>query len=173
MNKILLIFLISIVTISCRDNNLRNQTTNEVSLNQSTKLDDQATSELKRFEIKGTEVHQLKSSTNQRRYDLYVKLPKSYSKSDKKFPILILTDSDYSFPLVTSITRRLNVEEFIIVGISYSKGDKPTISRTRDYTPTFSPNEPRGHSKESRLASGKADDFVTFIKNDIFLFLEN
>ena len=104
---------------------------------------------------------------------MYVKLPKSYSKTDKKFPVLILTDSDYSFPLVTSINRRLNVEEFILIGISHSKGEKNTISRTRDYTPTYSPNEPRGHSKEARLASGKADNFVTFIKNDVFQFLEN
>lgn len=173
MNKVLLIFLISIATTSCRDNTPINQSTNKASSNQSTKLDDQAANELKPFEIKGTEVHQLKSSTNQKTYDLYVKLPKSYSKPDKKFPILILTDSDYSFPLVTSITRRLSVEEFIIVGISYSKDDKATISRTRDYTPTFSPNEPRGHSKESKLASGKADDFVAFIKDDVFAFLES
>jgi predicted alpha/beta superfamily hydrolase len=173
MNKLVLIFSILIITISCKNENFKSESSNKALLNKNTEQSDKSITETKEFTIKGTEVHQIKSTVNKKVYDLYVKLPKSYSKSDKKFPILILTDSDYSFPLVTSINRRLNVEEYILIGISYSKGEKSTISRTRDYTPTYSPNELRGHSKESRLASGKADDFVAFIKNDVFLFLEN
>ncbi|UOB18656.1 alpha/beta hydrolase [Abyssalbus ytuae] len=173
MNKLFLIFLILITTISCKNENLKSESLNKGPLYKNTEELDKSATDTKEFKIKGTEVHQIKSSINQKAYDLYVKLPKSYSKTDKKFPILILSDSDYSFPLVTSINRRLNVEEYILIGISYSKGDKSTISRTRDYTPTYSPNEPRGHSKEARLASGKADNFIAFIKNDVFRFLEN
>ncbi|TPN82764.1 alpha/beta hydrolase [Aquimarina algicola] len=171
MNKFLSIFIIIIITISCSDGSQKNKTIEEFNVSNKA-IPNKEETRLKSFEIKGTEVHSIKSTINQKSYELYVKLPKSYSSSDKQYPILILTDSDYAFPLVTSITRRLNVEEFITVGISYSKDDKPTVSRTRDYTPTYSPNEPRGHSKESRLASGKADDFISFIKNDIFPFLE-
>ncbi len=172
MNKLLLIFLILFITTSCKDKKLKSESLHKVSSNKNLEQSDNLTTEIKEFTLKETEVHQITSTINQKIYDLYIKLPKSYSKTDKKFPILILTDSDYSFPLVASINRRLNVEEFILIGISYSKGEKNTISRTRDYTPTYSPNEPRGHSKESRLASGKADNFVAFIKNDVFGFLK-
>lgn len=172
MNKLLSVLIIAIIAISCSGGNQKNKTIDE-SNSDNEVITDKEVAKLKSFEIKGTEVHPIQSTINQKHYELYVKLPESYSSSDKKYPILILTDSDYAFPLVTSITRRLNVEEFIIVAISYSKGDEPTISRTRDYTPTFSPNEARGHSKESRLASGKADEFIAFIKNDLFPFLED
>lgn len=158
------------VTISCGDRSQKNETIEEPNGGSKAILNEEET-RLKSFEIKETEVHPITSTINQKSYELYVKLPKSYSNSNKQYPILILTDSDYAFPLVASITRRLHVEEFITVGISYSKGDKATISRTRDYTPTYSPNEPRGHSKESRLASGKADDFIAFMENDVFSFL--
>ncbi len=172
MKKLFLIFLTLLVIISCKDGNLKSESLNKASLNINQEQSENLITETKEFTLKGTEVHQIKSTINQKTYDLYVKLPKSYSKTDKKFPILVLTDSDYSFPLVTSINRRLNVEEFILIGISYSKGEKNTTSRTRDYTPTYSPNEPRGHSKEARLVSGKADNFVSFIKNDVFAFLK-
>lgn len=171
MNKFLSLLLIAIIAISCNDRSRKNKSIDS-SHNPQETITNKEIVEPKSFEIKGTEVHSLKSTVNQKSYELYIKLPKSYSNSNKPYPILILTDSDYAFPLVTSITRRLNVEEFITVGISYSKEDKPTVSRTRDYTPTYSPNEPRGHSKEARLASGKADNFISFIKNDIFPFLE-
>lgn len=171
MNKFLALLFIATMVICCTDKHSKNK-----KIKGSHHLQETVTVpeivELKPFEIKKTEVHSIKSRVNQKTYELYIKLPKSYSKSNKKYPILILTDSDYAFPLVTSITKRLDVEEFITVGISYSKGDKPTVSRTRDYTPTYSPNEPRGHSKESKLASGKADDFISFMKNDVFPFLE-
>ena len=159
------------MVISCSDKNSKNKTTDSSHKHQGT-ITDQEIIQFKSFELNGTEVRSIKSTINQKSYELYIKLPKSYSNSNKQYPILILTDSDYAFPIVTSITRRLNVEEFITVGISYSKEDKPTVSRTRDYTPTYSPNEPRGHSNEARLASGKADNFISFIKNDIFPFLE-
>lgn len=172
MNRFLLILFISIITISCSDENRKNKTTNVPDSGKEVIPTEEGKDDLKSFEIPDTEVHSLISTINKKTYDLYVKLPKSYSNSEEQYPVLILTDADYSFPLVTSIARRVNTEEFIIVGISYSKEDTPGISRTRDYTHTNSPNEPRGHSKESRLASGKADDFIAFIKNDVFRFLE-
>lgn len=172
MNKFLLTLFIVTITISCGDKNRKNKTPDNPDSVEEVNLTNEVTVNLKSFEIKGTEVHSLVSTINKKTYELYVQLPKSYSNSKKQYPVLILTDADYSFPLVASITRRINTEEFITVGISYSKEDTPEVSRTRDYTPTNSPNEPRGHSKESRLASGKADDFIAFIKNDVFPFLE-
>jgi predicted alpha/beta superfamily hydrolase len=88
----------------------------------------------------------------------------------------VLTDAGYAFPLVSSIYKRLywanKIEEFIIVGISYSKGEHFGISRTRDYTPTYSPNEPNYYSKEARLVSGQADNFINFMNQELFSFLQ-
>ncbi|NQZ78817.1 MAG: alpha/beta hydrolase [Ekhidna sp.] len=172
MHKTILLIFISLISIACkkeaRTNNITNETISDKVITPTI-----TETKPKPFEIDGTEVHSIKSSTNQKFYELYVKLPPSYTNGDKQYPILILTDSHYSFPLVTSITKRLKTEEFITVGISYSKGDKGTVSRTRDYTPTYSPDEPRGHNRESRLASGKADDFITFMRDDVFEFLDS
>ncbi len=174
MNKFLSILTIVIIAMSCSNGNKKNKTTGDKIYSNNEVISDNEAKKLTSFEIQGTEVHQIQSTTNQKHYKLYVKLPNSYTSSpDKKYPILVLTDSDYTFPLVTSINRRVKTEEFIIVGISYSIGDSPGVSRTRDYMPTNSPNEKRGHSKESRLASGKADDFIAFIESDVFPFLEN
>ena len=126
----------------------------------------------KPFTIERSEIHPITSSVNDKTYHLDIKLPRSYHSAEENFPIVVLTDSDYSFPLVSSISRRIELEEFILVGISYSHGDDAAVSRTRDYTPTNSPNEPRGHSEESRLASGGADNYITFIQNDVIPYLQ-
>lgn len=172
MNRFLLMLVVATATTSCGAAIHKNNTTSEHDTDTGVALAKGVAADSKAFEIKGTEVHSVISTINEKSYELYVKLPTSYPNSEELYPVLVLTDADYSFPLVTSIARRLDTEEFIIVGISYSKGDTPGVSRTRDYTPTYAPNEPRGHSQESRLASGKADNFIAFIRNDVFPFLE-
>lgn len=142
------------------------------------KLDSTPSIEEKRkFTIPNSEVFPLKSKYTKKEYDIYIKLPSGYAKSKKQYPILILTDAGYAFPLVSSIYRRLKfsnkIDEIIIVGISYAKGEHFGISRTRDYTPTFSPNEPNGYSKEARLSSGQADNFIRFMKNELIPYLDN
>lgn len=143
-----------------------------------TKLDSTISIEEKRkFTLPNSEVFPLKSTHTKKEYDIYVKLPSGYAKSKKQYPILVLTDAGYAFPLVSSIYRRLKfsnkINEIIIVGISYAKGEHFGISRTRDYTPTYSPNEPNGYSKEARLNSGQADNFIMFMKNELIPYLDN
>ncbi|KAF9657794.1 alpha/beta hydrolase-fold protein [Tenacibaculum sp. ZH5_bin.1] len=129
----------------------------------------------RKFVIPNSEVLSLKSKYTKKEYDIYIKLPRGYSKSKKQYPILVLTDAGYAFPLVSSIYTRLKfsnkIDEIIIVGISYAKGEHFGISRTRDYTPTYSPNEPNGYSKEARLKSGKANNFIMFMKNELIPYL--
>ena len=64
------------------------------------------------------------------------------------------------------------IQESILVGISYSRGDDRGVSRTRDYTPTFSPMEKSGHSSASRLASGHAKEYVEFIADQVIPLLQ-
>ncbi|WP_350293972.1 alpha/beta hydrolase-fold protein [uncultured Croceitalea sp.] len=146
--------------------------------NQSVKLElDISKNEKRKFTLPDSEIFPIKSNHTNKEYDIYVKLPKGHGKTDKKYPILVLTDAGYAFPLVSSIYRRLkfskNINEIIIVGISYAKGEHFGISRTRDYTPTYSPNESNGYSKEARLSSGQADSFIMFMKNELIPYLDS
>jgi len=98
------------------------------------------------YELLGTEVWDVPDPATGRTYQLFVNLPASYGKEpQRRYPVLYVTDADYAFPIVRQIARRLNVEgpkieEFILVGLSYAKGDDGVTSRRRDYTPT--PNGP-------------------------------
>ena len=94
----------------------------------------------------GTEVWDVPDPVSQKGYQVFVSLPASYQKEPyRRYPVLYVTDANYAFPVVREISRRLNVEhaqiaDFILVGLSYAKGEDGTQSRNRDYTPT--PNGP-------------------------------
>ncbi len=127
------------------------------------------------YRIGNTRIHQVKSSINQKEYELYVHLPRSYAHKEKHFPLVLVNDSDFSFPLAAGMTKLLmgnDMREVILVAVSYSKGDNMGISRTRDYTPTFAPDETSFHSVEAKQVSGKAKDYITLIEKDVFPLLE-
>ena len=44
--------------------------------------------------------------------------------------------------------------------------------RTRDYTPSYSPNEPNGHSSESRKVSGHAKEYTAFLADQVIPLLQ-
>lgn len=94
------------------------------------------------YALLGTEVWDVPDPASGRDYQVFVSLPASYAKEPaRRYPVLYVTDADYAFPLIRQIARRLNVErpqlrDFILVGLSYAKGDDPVQSRRRDYTPT-------------------------------------
>lgn len=127
------------------------------------------------FSIPDTETRHISSSSNGKDYELYVKLPSSYDESpDTEYPLIVLNDASYAFPIVTSMVRRMagaDIQDAIVVGVSYSKGDDAGVSRTRDYTPTNSPDEPNGHSAESRRHSGHSYEYMTFLAEEILPFI--
>lgn len=94
------------------------------------------------YEIADSEVWDVPDPVSRRGYQVFVALPPSYAKEpQRKYPVLYVTDADYAFPVLRQISRRLNiegpkVEEFILVGLSYAKGEDGMVSRRRDYTPT-------------------------------------
>jgi len=94
------------------------------------------------YEILGTQVFDLADPQGQIPYQIFVSLPPSYEQQPQRsYPTVYVTDADYGFPMLRLIGRRLNgarpqVEEFIVVGLSYEKGQDPMASRRRDYTPT-------------------------------------
>jgi uncharacterized protein len=122
------------------------------------------------FKIRNTHTLQIKSETSGLEYELYIRLPSDYSESDKKYPVAVLNDTGYSIAVASGIVHLMagrDIEDVIIVGISYSKGHNPLLSRTRDYTPTYAPKENRGHSLEVQKFSGKASQYINFISDEV------
>ncbi|MEI9957237.1 MAG: alpha/beta hydrolase-fold protein [Ferruginibacter sp.] len=102
-------------------------------------------------------------------YQLQISLPGGYKNSNKKYPVIYVMDSQWDFPLVTSIYGQQYfdgfIPEVIIVGVTWEGNHpNPDSLRARDYTPTM----------ESRLPqSGGADKFLSFMKDELFPFIES
>jgi hypothetical protein len=119
--------------------------------------------------IPGSEVRKITSSiVAGQEYELHILLPGGYKNSSKKYPVVYLMDSQWDFPLVKSIYGQQYydgfIPELIVVGVTWG-GEKPNPDslRARDYTPT----------NEARLKqSGGADNFLSFMKNELFPFME-
>lgn len=125
------------------------------------------------YTLDHTEVRDLRAASLKRDYQLFVALPDSYRDSTRTYPVVFVTDANYAFPLVRSIAQRLSrhagMEETIVVGLSYAKGDTGVYSRRRDYTPTV----PRKHDYRSDMAGrplalGEAPAYARFIARDVF-----
>lgn len=112
------------------------------------------------YEIIDSEVWDVPDPASGRGYQVFVALPPSYAKQpERRYPVLYVTDADYAFPIIRQISRRLNVEgpqieEFVLVGLSYGKGEDGMVSRRRDYTPTS--NGPRNAPAGAVHGEGQA-----------------
>jgi len=77
---------------------------------------------------------------NGQEYVLQVSLPAGYDKSNKKYPVVYLMDSQWDFPLVTALYGEQYfdgfIPELIIAGITWGgTHPNPDSLRARDYTP--------------------------------------
>lgn len=126
------------------------------------------------YVLAGTQVWTVPDPVSGRDYEVFVSLPASYeAEPQRRYPVLYVTDADYAFPILRQIARRVNlngpvIEEFILVGLSYSRGDTGGVSRNRDYTPT--PNGPRN---ASAAVHGGGAAYQTYLKTEAIPFIEN
>lgn len=126
------------------------------------------------YVLKGTQVWTVPDPVSGRDYEVFVSLPASYEANpQRRYPVLYVTDADYAFPIIRQVARRVNLdgprlEEFILVGLSYSRGDSGVVSRNRDYTPT--PNGPRSASSNLH---GQGAAYQTYLKNEVLPFIDN
>jgi predicted alpha/beta superfamily hydrolase/glyoxylase-like metal-dependent hydrolase (beta-lactamase superfamily II) len=123
--------------------------------------------------LDGTEVRDVHARALNRDYQVFVALPESYRSSSRRYPVLFVTDAAYGFPVTRGIAQRLakhaGLEEAIVVGLSYARGDSAVYSRRRDYTPSV----PRSQRYESdtpgrAAAFGEAQAYAGFIADDVF-----
>ena len=101
-------------------------------------------------------------------YVLQIYLPSGYDKSNKKYPVVYLMDSQWDFPLLTALYGQQYYDGFvpdvIIVGITWGGiHPNPDSLRVRDYTPTKDNSSPQ---------SGGAHQFLSVIKNEVFPIVE-
>lgn len=132
--------------------------------------------ELPAFSLPNSEVRTIHANSNKKDYELYIQLPESYKNSKATYPLIIVNDSRFALPITSGAMALMGnkvVKEAIVVGVSYSKGDDRTISRTRDYTPTYSPREPNGHSSAARKVSGHAKEYTSFLADQVIPLLQN
>lgn len=125
------------------------------------------------YALNGTEVRDIHAQALKRDYQVFVALPDSYRASKRRYPVLFVTDADYTFPVVRSIAQRLTrhagLEEAIVVGLSYAKGDSAVYSRRRDYTPTTPRTSAYVSDMPGRAAAfGEADAYGRFIEAEVF-----
>ena len=126
------------------------------------------------YVLAGTQVWTVPDPVSGREYEVFVNLPASYEASpQRRYPVVYVTDADYAFPIIRQIARRVNldgpvIEEFILVGLSYARGDTGTVSRNRDYTPT--PNGPR---RASTTRHGEGPAYQAYLKTRAIPFIED
>lgn len=126
------------------------------------------------YVLDATEVRDVHARALNRDYQVFVALPDSYRTSapGRRYPVVFVVDANYAFPVARSIIQRLakhaGVEEAIVVGLSYAKGDTSAYSRRRDYTPSV----PRGQSYVSDMPGraatfGEAQGYGRFLAEDV------
>ncbi len=127
------------------------------------------------YELLGTQVFDVPDPVSGIDYQVFISLPPSYAaQPERRYPVVYATDADYGFPVLRAIGRRLNgegarIEEFILVGLSYGKGEDPMASRRRDYTPT-----PKGASDAPAGAlHGQSLRYRDYLRDAVLPFIES
>jgi len=129
------------------------------------------------YVLPNTEVQKIHSTGLNRDYELYVSLPKSYGAGNQNYPVVFVTDAPYAFPVAASIgpfmTRHSKeLPEFILIGLSYAKGDTAEFSRRRDYTPSaHSENGLTSDMPGRTPVFGEAEGYRRFLKEEVFPFV--
>lgn len=126
------------------------------------------------YVLEGTEVRDIRARALHRDYQLFIGLPRGYAESTRQYPVVFVTDAAYAFPLIRSIARRIrnggeDMEDFILVGLSYAKGETPEYSRRRDYTPTVNGDkEAVSDMLSAPPVYGEAEGYRQFIADEVF-----
>jgi hypothetical protein len=124
------------------------------------------------YTLDDTEVRDVHARALNRDYQVFVALPDSYRSSNRRYPVLFVTDANYAFPVTRGIAQRLTkhagLEDVIVVGLSYAKGDSPVYSRRRDYTPAVPRGQYVSDMPGRSAAFGEAQAYGRFIATDVF-----
>ena len=134
--------------------------------------------------LMNTELKVLHSTKNGENYNIYVWLPDSYYTTDSSYSVLYLTDANQYFGMFTDIAHGLQwgdeMPESVIVGIAYSLDSERTTDdkwskwlalRMRDFTPSNNIQMDKNMGTNN-IKSGGASNFLEFIEQELFTFIE-
>lgn len=107
-------------------------------------------------------------------YRLYVSLPRGYTESSDRYPVVYLLDADYSFAIARNVVEHLADRDrmpwVILVGIAYDGPPRYREHRTRDYTPIHVPTG--GYGPEYQRHSGGGPAFRRFLAEELVPFVD-
>jgi predicted alpha/beta superfamily hydrolase len=119
-----------------------------------------AQTQFTKIEAPGLSGVKFKSTINGLEYVVYIQCPENFDKTNKKYPVIYVTDAQWHFSLLKDIYNGQLydglVPEVILVGITWT-GDYEA-NRGRDFTPT---------PLEGFQNSGNAAKFLSIIKDEI------
>jgi len=125
--------------------------------------------------IPNTEIRRIQSKLTGREYQLFVGFPNPYTPAKKALPVLYVLDANLcvgAFEFLRLSQHVKEIHEFILVGIGYPvEHFLETLPLRRcDYTPTVDPTE---KAESPTLSSGQAAQFLAFIREELFPFIED
>jgi len=127
------------------------------------------------YSMPRTQVIPIQESGSQRQYELYIKLPESYSKdTNKQYPVIYFTDAVWHIELLSAATAFI-MEEVVLVGISWQKNIEEDLkqeygahfSRFGDYS-----YKKISNPKHPKIKFGQAKNHLAFIRKDVFRYVE-
>jgi uncharacterized protein len=125
--------------------------------------------------IPNTEIRRIQSKVTGREYQLFVGFPNPYTPAEKALPVLYMLDANLcvgAFEFLRLSQQMKEIQDFMLVGIGYPVAHflETVPLRRRDYTPTVDPTE---KAESSTLSSGQATQFLAFIREELFPFIED
>ena len=119
-----------------------------------------------KVELPGTQVLKFTSAIDTQQYILHINLPENYGKTNKRYPVLYITDGQWFFPSMYVGYGGQHYDGFlpdlILVGITWP--DNYAGSRGRDFTP---------NRVEGMPGSGNAGPFLSVIKNEVIKLIDS
>ena len=138
---------------------------------------DQLEPEMKKLTLSKIDVYSIHDIQNDREYELYIKLPDSYSDtSGIKYPVIYYTDAMWHVEILSGSAEYI-MENAILVGISWQldmdeklkKEAGDHVSRYRDYSFKESSNA----SHQAKYQFGQAQKHLDFIRGGVFPYIED
>ena len=125
-----------------------------------------AYSQKPKVELAGTEVIKFTSAIDSQQYVLYINLPDNYAKTNKKYPVLYVTDGQWFFASMYVGYGGQHYDGFIpdLITVGITWPDNYDASRKRDFTPNHIDGIPN---------SGNAANFLAVIKNEIITLIDS
>ena len=125
--------------------------------------------------LANTESFEIRSDRVQDTFFIKIAYPRDYADTDKRYPVLYVTDAETNFGALQYVVQRLAkdrlIPELILVGIAYDTSyDEFYRLRARDLRPSI-PDDP-DLDLGGRPDEGRAEQFADFLRHELFAHVD-